>query len=178
MSVTPRTCCGILICARLERNFRWIRIVLISWAVFFFSGFFYVLVAGGTVIDALQFGLSLLVWGVFVRTVLVWHLTWSVNSVTHLWGYRNYDTGEDSRNNMLVGILTNGEGWHNNHHADPRPARHGHLWWEFGLNWAVIRLLAALGLARKVAVPAPHLMTRRGNGSVAAPAISTETAGP
>jgi stearoyl-CoA desaturase (delta-9 desaturase) len=164
--------------ARLERNFRWIHIVLISWAVFLFGGFFYVLGAQGTAIEALQFGLSVLVWGVFVRTVLVWHLTWSVNSVTHLWGYRNYDTGEDSRNNMLVGILTNGEAWHNNHHADPRSARHGHFWWELDLNWAVIRLLAALGLARKVAVPAPHLMTSRASGNVVASATFTDPAGP
>jgi fatty-acid desaturase len=98
--------------------------------------------------------------------------------VTHLWGYRNYDTGEDSRNNMLVGILTNGEGWHNNHHADPRSARHGHFWWELDLNWAVIRLLAALGLARKVAVPAPHLMTWRASGNVVASATFTDPAGP
>ena len=71
--------------------------------------------------QALQFGASLLIWGVFVRTVVVWHITWSVNSVTHLWGYRNYDTDDDSRNNLFVGIISNGEGWHNNHHADPAP---------------------------------------------------------
>ena len=62
---------------------------------------------------------SLLVWGVFVRTVLVWHITWSVNSLTHLWGYRNYETDDNSRNNLLVGLVSNGEGWHNNHHAQP-----------------------------------------------------------
>ena len=80
------------------------------------------LVTTGAGWPAPQFGLSLLVWGVFVRTVLVWHITWSVNSVTHLWGYRNYDTDENSRNNWLVALVTNGEGWHNNHHADPRSA--------------------------------------------------------
>ena len=66
--------------------------------------------------------------GVFVRTVYVWHITWAVNSVTHRWGYRNYETREDSTNNWLFALLTNGEGWHNNHHADPRSARHGHRW--------------------------------------------------
>ena len=59
----------------------------------------------------LQLGLSWLVWGVFVRTVAVWHITWSVNSVTHIWGYRSFDTHDDSRNNWLVGLVSNGEGW-------------------------------------------------------------------
>ena len=59
---------------------------------------------GGRAAEALQFGLSLLVWGVFVRTVLAWHITWAVNSVTHVWGYRNYDTGDNSRNNVFVGF--------------------------------------------------------------------------
>ena len=70
-------------------------------------------------------------WGVLVRTVLVWHISWSVNSVAHLWGYRNYSTGEGSRNNFFVGFISNGEGWHNNHHAHPNAAMHGHRWWEF-----------------------------------------------
>ncbi len=80
----------------------------------------------GTTAGAWQFGLSLLVWGVFVRIVAVWHITWSVNSVTHLWGYCNYQTGENSRNNWFVALVSNGEGWHNNHHADQRSAAHGH----------------------------------------------------
>ena len=79
---------------------------------------------------AAQTGLSIMMFGVFVRTVLVWHITWAVNSVTHLWGYRSYETDEDSRNNIVVGLISNGEGWHNNHHADPRSARHGLRWWK------------------------------------------------
>src|SRR5205085_10906322 len=77
--------------------------------------------------DAGQFGLSLLVWGAAVRTVLVLHFTWLVNSAAHLWGYRNYDTPDDSRNNIWVAILAAGEGWHNNHHADPRSAARPHV---------------------------------------------------
>lgn len=143
--------------ARLERKFLWVWLVLISWGVFFAGGIIAELLYGGSAVEALQFGLSLLIWGVFVRTVLVWHISWSVNSVTHLWGYRNYETDESSRNNVIVGILANGEGWHNNHHADPRSARHGHMWWEVDLTWLMIRLLAALGLAREVAAPSPHI---------------------
>ena len=136
--------------AKLEQNFYWVRVILISWLCFFASGFLLELLHSGTVLAAVQFGLSLLVWGVFVRTVLVWHITWAVNSVSHVWGYRNYETGDSSRNNILVDLLRNGEGWHNNHHADPRSARFGRRWWELDTTWLTIRLLAALGLARKV----------------------------
>lgn len=127
--------------------------MLISWLCFFASGFFVELLFHRNMLEAVQFGFSVLVWGVFVRTVLVWHITWAVNSVTHLLGYRNYATLDSSRNNVLVGLLSNGEGWHNNHHADPRSARFGRRWWELDTTWLTIRLLAALGLARKVVAP-------------------------
>ena len=108
-----------------------------------------------------QFGLSLLVWGVFVRTVAVWHITWSVNSVTHMWGYRNYETDENSRNNWLVGLVSNGEGWHNNHHADQRSAAHGHRWWEFDVTYITIWLLEKFGLATNVLRPSSKLIKGR-----------------
>ena len=96
---------------------------------------------GGT-----ELGLSLLVWGMFVRLVAVLHATWLVNSASHMFGYRNYETTDDSRNNWLVAIVAYGEGWHNNHHAYPRMAKHGHRWWEFDITWQAIRLLRATGL--------------------------------
>ncbi len=89
---------------------------------------------------------SFLVWGMFVRLVGVLHSTWMVNSASHMWGYRNYKTTDDSRNNWLVAILAYGEGWHNNHHAYPRMAKHGHKWWEFDITWQAIKLLRACGL--------------------------------
>ena len=104
--------------------------------------------------------------GVFVRTVLVWHITWAINSVTHVWGYRNYETDEDSRNNLVVGLISNGEGWHNNHHADPRSARHGHRWWEIDNTWLTIRFLAFVGLASDVVAPRAHLVARSTGGQV------------
>ena len=67
--------------------------------------------------------------------------------MTHLWGYRNYTTNEFSRNNVLIGLVSNGEGWHNNHHAEPRAAAHGHRWWEFDVTYLTVRALAAIGLA-------------------------------
>lgn len=143
----------------LERRGVWVWIVLASWVVFFLVGFLVEVVRGVPARDAAQFGASVLVWGVFVRTALVWHITWSVNSVTHRWGYRNYNTDEDSRNNLLVGLLSNGEGWHNNHHADPRSARHGHRWFELDVTWLTIRLLQSAGLARRVTGTSLHPAT-------------------
>jgi stearoyl-CoA desaturase (delta-9 desaturase) len=105
---------------------------------------------------ALQLGLSWLVWGVFVRTLAVWHITWSVNSFTHVWGYRTFDTPDDSRNNWLVGLLSNGEGWHNNHHAEPRCAAHGQRWWELDVSYLTIRALEVVGLASDVVKPRRH----------------------
>ncbi len=94
-----------------------------------------------------QLGWSLLVWGLFVRLVFVMHSTWFVNSASHIWGYRNYETTDDSRNSWWVALLTYGEGWHNNHHAFPRMANHGHKWWEYDVTFRTIRLMQRLGLA-------------------------------
>lgn len=95
-------------------------------------------------------GWSMVLWGIFFRTVIGWHATWLVNSATHLWGKRRFDTRDDSRNNALIASITFGEGWHNNHHAYPRSARHGLTWKEVDFNWIQIRLLEILGLARDV----------------------------
>ncbi len=135
--------------------------ILATWILFFAGGLAAGLIGGGTLADALQFGASLLVWGVFVRIVLVWHVTWSVNSLTHMWGYRLYNTNDDSRNNVLVGLAAFGEGWHNNHHADPTSARHGHKWWEIDLTYVTIAVLARLGLARNVMLPNPRILALR-----------------
>lgn len=143
-----------------ERDLMWVWTNIAQWGVFFLAG----LGAGawmtGTLAGGLQFAASVLLWGVFVRTVLVWHITWSVNSLTHLWGYRNYETDENSRNNWFVGLVSNGEGWHNNHHADQRSARHGHRWWELDITWLTIRLLNCVGLARDVMYPNPKLLSQ------------------
>ncbi|MCA9235993.1 MAG: fatty acid desaturase [Planctomycetales bacterium] len=136
----------------LERGWKWLFIYLASMAVFFLAGFGIGAASGGLA-AGVQFGASLVVWGVFVRTIATWHITWSVNSVTHVWGYRNYETSDNSRNNILVGLWSNGEGWHNNHHADQRAAAHGHKWWEFDVTWITIRVLEKLGLARDIVRP-------------------------
>ena len=90
---------------------------------------------------------SWVIWGMFLRLTFVLHSTWFVNSASHMWGYRNYETRDDSRNNWWVAILTYGEGWHNNHHAYPRMANHGHQWWEFDVTYNTIRLMKLCGVA-------------------------------
>jgi stearoyl-CoA desaturase (Delta-9 desaturase) len=94
------------------------------------------------------------VWGGLVRLFLVHHVTWSVNSICHLWGSRPYPEKDHSRNNLVFGVLALGEGWHNNHHAFPTSARHGLRWWQIDISYYFIRLLALLGLAWKVRLPA------------------------
>ncbi|MBI4971157.1 MAG: fatty acid desaturase [Candidatus Omnitrophica bacterium] len=98
-------------------------------------------------------GLPFLVWGFFLRTVAVFHMTWLVNSATHRWGYQNYDSGDNSRNLWWVAILGFGEGWHNNHHAFQASARHGLRWWEFDATYMTIKLLSLVGLTKDIRIP-------------------------
>ena len=98
-------------------------------------------------------GWPCVIWGIFVRLVYVYHTTWFVNSASHLWGYRSFETDDRSRNLWWVGLLSLGEGWHNNHHAYPRSARHGLRFWEIDATWMVIRLMRMVGLARDVRLP-------------------------
>jgi stearoyl-CoA desaturase (delta-9 desaturase) len=137
---------------KLEKSVSWIWIYVAHAALYFATGLGIGWALGG-ITAGLQFGLSLLVWGVFVRTVVVWHITWSVNSLTHLFGYSNYETDDNSRNNWLVALLTVGEGWHNNHHHDPVSASNQHRWWEFDVTYYEIKLLEKLGLATNVVQP-------------------------
>jgi stearoyl-CoA desaturase (delta-9 desaturase) len=153
--------------AWLERRSNWLWVNVALAAAFFAGGFIAELLLGGTTATAVQFGSSLLVWGVFVRTVVHLHFTLSVNSVTHLWGYRNYATNDDSRNNPLIALVSNGEGWHNNHHADPSSARHGHKWWEVDVAYLLILLLSAVGLASRIKTPSPGLEPAGGNRDAA-----------
>jgi stearoyl-CoA desaturase (Delta-9 desaturase) len=89
---------------------------------------------------------QLLVWGFFVSTVVLFHATFSINSLAHRFGRRRYATRDDSRNSLMLALLTFGEGWHNNHHHFPGSARQGFYWWEVDLTWYLLRTLAAVGL--------------------------------
>jgi stearoyl-CoA desaturase (delta-9 desaturase) len=103
-----------------------------------------------------------LLWGGLARIFLVHHVTWSVNSVCHLWGQQPYPDRDQSRNNVVFGVLALGEGWHNNHHAFPTSARHGLKWWQFDVSYGLIRALALLGLAWNVKVPGKRALAAQG----------------
>src|SRR5262249_40362125 len=123
--------------AWLEQHWLWVGIA--AWIVAFAFGFAGGLVAGMTVQAAALLGITVVLWGVVVRTVITWHIAWGINSMSHTWGYRNYETQEGSRNNVIMAILAHGE-WHNNHHAKPGSAKLGHRRWEVDPVWWVIRL--------------------------------------
>lgn len=98
-------------------------------------------------------GWSFVIYGMFLRSVLLWHSTWLINSATHLRGYRNFQLDDGSRNLWWAAILTYGEGWHNNHHAHPNVAKAGLRWWEIDVTWWAIQTLKTVGLAKKVVMP-------------------------
>ena len=98
-------------------------------------------------------GWSFVIYGVFVRAVLLWHSTWLINSASHITGYRTFEVDDNSRNLWWAAILTYGEGWHNNHHAYPNVAKAGWKWWEIDMTWWAIRGLDRLGLVKKLVLP-------------------------
>lgn len=110
------------------------------------SRFWYVPTIVTGIILGLIGGWSMVIWGIFLTTTLGWHFTWFVNSITHIWGGRRFETKDDSTNNALVAAVTWGEGWHNNHHAHPVSARHGLTWYEVDLNWLQLKALEKVGL--------------------------------
>lgn len=95
-------------------------------------------------------GWPFVVYGVLMRAVTVWHTTWLINSASHIWGYRRFECNDNARNLWWTGLLAYGEGWHNNHHADPKCAKAGLTWWEIDMTYWAIWLMAKVGLATKV----------------------------
>ena len=122
------------------------------------------LLLAGCLMGGIKAGVGLFLWGIFLRVTIGLHATWLVNSVTHLYGRRRFATRDMSRNNWWVALLTGGEGWHNNHHANPVSARHGLAWYEFDPNYYGIWLLKQLRIAKHVRVAA---FTRKDPGKMA-----------
>ena len=129
--------------------------------VVFVSRTFFVWVGISLLIPFLLGGWSGLLWGGLVRICLTHHVTWSVNSVCHTFGKREFETSDRSRNEWLVGLLAFGEGWHNNHHAFPRSAFHGLHWWQVDLSSYVIWTLERVGLVKEVYRVTPAMLMRR-----------------
>lgn len=107
-----------------------------------------------------------MVWGGLLRIFLMQHVTWSVNSVCHVWGTRPFRSGDHSTNNLPVALLSLGEGWHNNHHAFPTSARHGLHWWQFDATYIVIKAMGWIGLARNIRIPNPTAIHAKLRGSL------------
>ena len=107
------------------------------------------------------FGWEIMLSGVALRLVALYHATWFVNSAAHLWGYRNYDVGDRATNCWWVGLITFGEGWHNNHHAFSNVAPAGHRWWEIDTTWMLIKALSWVGLVRDIKLPPTYIKVRK-----------------
>jgi len=126
---------------------------LSQWYGIFVLLSFVIPTAIGYMIEGFQGAMLGLLWGGFVRIFLAHHVTWSINSVCHVFGSRDYKSNDHSTNNPICGVLAMGEGWHNNHHAFPSSARHGLKWWQFDLSWLVISAMKKCGLAWNVKLP-------------------------
>jgi fatty-acid desaturase len=152
----------------LHRGNKWVMIYFAHAFLIAALGFGLGFLIADSTDRAIQIGTQIFVWAVLVRTVYVWHITWLVNSAAHRWGYRNYATDDRSRNNVVVALLTNGEGWHNNHHATPRACSQGHRWWEVDLTYTFVRMMQLVGLAWDVVpVRVPkHIAQKDANGFV------------
>jgi len=112
-------------------------------------------------------GLSGFLWGFCLSTTLLWHSTYTINSLSHRWGKVRYETGDDSRNNWVLALLTLGEGWHNNHHRYQASARNGFYWWEVDLTYYVLLGLERLGLIWDLRQP-PAAVLAEGRGETPA----------
>jgi len=115
------------------------------------------IVAYGVLMFAIA-GVPGLVWGLCISTVMLWHGTFTINSLSHVWGSRRYITTDTSRNNFILALVTLGEGWHNNHHRFQSSARNGFFWWEIDITYYVLRLLAAVGLIWNLRPVPEHLL--------------------
>lgn len=131
------------------------------YALWILLSFIIPTVIAGLVTGTVQGAALGLLWGGFVRVFITHHVTWSINSICHVFGGREFVSDDHSRNNAVCGILAFGEGWHNNHHAFPTSARHGLRWWQFDTSWIIIRTMQAVGLAWNVKLPSAEAMAEK-----------------
>ena len=153
-----------------DRLLRWMSDTFVLWAA---VGIILPTILGGLITWSWTGALLGFLWGGLARIFFVHHVTWSINSVCHLWGARPYRSHDHSRNNVVFGVLAMGEGWHNNHHAFPTSARHGLRWWQFDLSYVIIRGLELCGLAWNVRVPSAETMKAKQTAGGDTPAPTT-----
>ena len=119
---------------------------------------YYLVVNVGSAVFLLAVGGAwALIWGFFVSTMLLWHGTFTINSLSHMFGRRRYQTTDDSRNSLILALITMGEGWHNNHHYYMRSTSQGFFWWEIDMSYYLLRLLGVFGLVWDIHVPPKHV---------------------
>jgi stearoyl-CoA desaturase (delta-9 desaturase) len=146
---------GELLASRLNRALNSL------WPLWAIAGLIIPAILGGLITRSWAGVVSGFLWSGLARVFLVHHITWSINSVCHVWGARPFRCLDQSRNNLIFGLLGLGEGWHNNHHAFPTSARHGLSWWQFDISYIVIRFMQFFGLAWNVRVPSAVAMTAK-----------------
>ena len=138
---------------KLERRAYWVWVYVYHAIAFVALGAIVGAIATATVAGTARYAWMYLLWGVIARTVYTWHVTWAVNWFAHRSGYQTFKTKDNSRNNWLFALLTNGEGWHNNHHADPRSSAHGQRWWEIDVTYMTLCLLKRCGVVYEMIPP-------------------------
>lgn len=141
-----------------EDYLMWVDRHYVWWVV---ASFMVPTVLAGVITMSVQGALLGLLWGGLARVAFTHHMTWSINSICHVFGSRDFKSSDDSRNNVFFGIFSHGEGWHNNHHAFPSSARHGLKWWQFDLSWMLIRGMQLVGLAWDVRLPSDRAMEKK-----------------
>jgi stearoyl-CoA desaturase (delta-9 desaturase) len=154
-----------------DRLLRWISQ---SWTVWAALGLVLPAFIGGIITLTWQGAVLGFLWGGLARVFLVHHVTWSVNSVCHIWGSRPFRSHDHSRNNFIFGVLALGEGWHNNHHAFPTSARHGLRWWQIDASWWMIKAASWVGLVWDVKVPSEQKQAMKSSKVTSAPASLVE----
>jgi len=122
----------------------------------------------------MSLGLAGLTWGYFVSTIFLYHGTYVINSLCHVWGKKRFVTGDTSRNNFWLALITLGEGWHNNHHHYQHSARQGFYWWEIDISYYILRMLSWVRLVRQLKLPPKDILEagRRRTVSISAASAS------
>lgn len=158
-----------------DASYRWFSRTFPLWVII---GLLIPTVIGGLVTMTWTGALLGFIWGGLVRILLLHHVTWSINSVCHIWGTKPFRSHDESRNNAIFGVLALGEGWHNNHHAFPTSARHGLRWWEFDASYLIIRAMGKIGLVSDIRVPAnARLAAKRADRPEAVPTGGVSSGG-